>query len=315
MARNKAAAVAINNPQLVSENDVLGTQPKIAVAITCYNKERFIAAAIDSALLQSAIVVVIDDASADRSWEIISGYKDIHGLRQNVNQGAGAATVDAIEFARKLGADFVALLDGDDVLAPQAIEHYASVIDNYGADAIYSGVVRSRDQDMRSESVPCNPAGAVERIENSFARVMEKNLGTTAVCAKPSLMLADLTRSARIQDYQLAFSLHRNAKSLFYSSEKTHYSSQAEIGKNLSEDHVAILSSAVVCYSHVFHLAQNEPGFKKFRERAFHRALRLRRYKVYPGSVRTLYYILTPFKKLFPGNLKHKVIVASSRYV
>jgi len=53
--------------------------PKISVVIQCFNRERYIAEAIESVLDQgypNLELIVIDDDSTDGSWEVIQRYKD-----------------------------------------------------------------------------------------------------------------------------------------------------------------------------------------------------------------------------------------------
>ena len=95
--------------------------PLVTVVIVNYNYEKFLAAAIDSALDQSYApleVIVVDDGSSDGSREIIAGYA--HKIRpffQN-NAGQGAAYNAGWLAAR---GEFVLFLDSDDVLVRDAI--------------------------------------------------------------------------------------------------------------------------------------------------------------------------------------------------
>jgi glycosyltransferase involved in cell wall biosynthesis len=95
--------------------------PLVTVVIVNYNYEKFVAAAIDSALDQSYApleVIVVDDGSSDGSREIIAGYA--HKIRTifQSNAGQGAAYNAGWLAAR---GEFVLFLDSDDVLMRDAI--------------------------------------------------------------------------------------------------------------------------------------------------------------------------------------------------
>ena len=95
--------------------------PLMTVVIVNYNYEKFLAAAIDSALDQTYApleVIVVDDGSSDGSREIIAGYAPrIRTVFQN-NAGQGAAYNAGWLAAR---GEFVLFLDSDDVLVRDAV--------------------------------------------------------------------------------------------------------------------------------------------------------------------------------------------------
>jgi glycosyltransferase involved in cell wall biosynthesis len=95
--------------------------PLMTVVIVNYNYEKFLAAAIDSALDQTYApleVIVVDDGSSDGSREIIAGYAPkIRAIFQN-NAGQGAAYNAGWLAAR---GEFVLFLDSDDVLVREAV--------------------------------------------------------------------------------------------------------------------------------------------------------------------------------------------------
>jgi glycosyltransferase involved in cell wall biosynthesis len=96
-------------------------RPLATVVIVNYNYEKFIAAAIDSALEQSyepLEVVVVDDGSTDGSREIIADYKDRVRTVLQDNAGQGAAYNAGWRAAQ---GEFVLFLDSDDVLTKEAI--------------------------------------------------------------------------------------------------------------------------------------------------------------------------------------------------
>lgn len=106
--------------------------PKVSVIIPTYNRERFIADAIDSVLTQTYDdfeVIVVDDGSSDGTPAILSRYADdrlIH-LRQN-NNGRSRARNRALAIAR---GKYIAFLDSDDVYLPDKLALQVSFLDSH----------------------------------------------------------------------------------------------------------------------------------------------------------------------------------------
>ncbi len=96
---------------------------KITTIVTVYNLEAFVADAIDSVLSQtrpSDEIIVVDDASTDRSPAIVARYGDrVRYIRQPQNGGALKNTLSGL---REAQGDLVAFLDGDDVWIPTKLE-------------------------------------------------------------------------------------------------------------------------------------------------------------------------------------------------
>ncbi|WP_299567685.1 glycosyltransferase family 2 protein [uncultured Sulfitobacter sp.] len=104
--------------------------PAVAtIVIAAFNAAHTIRAAIDSALAQTAPVeiVVVDDASQDHTAEIVDAIAktvpNLRLLRQDHNAGPAAARNRAIAHST---APWVAVLDADDVMAPNRIATLAA---------------------------------------------------------------------------------------------------------------------------------------------------------------------------------------------
>lgn len=88
--------------------------PTLSVIIPAYNRERTIAATIDSVLAcgQAAEIIVVNDGSTDRTAEVVRDYGSRVSLIEQANAGPSMARNNG--FARSSG-DVVAFLDSDDV--------------------------------------------------------------------------------------------------------------------------------------------------------------------------------------------------------
>ncbi|MCB0397922.1 MAG: glycosyltransferase [Flavobacteriales bacterium] len=104
----------------------------VSVVIPAYNQERFIAETLQSVLDQSYTnleVVISDDASTDRTCDIIRGFADrdarIRPLFSEKNQGISQNFNRAFDHCQ---GEFTAFLGGDDVMLPGKIETQVNLL-------------------------------------------------------------------------------------------------------------------------------------------------------------------------------------------
>jgi glycosyltransferase involved in cell wall biosynthesis len=93
----------------------------VSILIPCYNAERWIAHAIDSALAQAwneKEVIVVDDGSTDSSLDVIRRFGDRIRWETGPNRGGGAARNRLLELA---DGQWIQYLDADDYLLPNKI--------------------------------------------------------------------------------------------------------------------------------------------------------------------------------------------------
>jgi glycosyltransferase involved in cell wall biosynthesis len=116
--------------------------PKVSILIPCYNADRWIAQAIDSALNQTypnTEVIVVDDGSSDRSLEIIKSYSDRVRWETGANQGGNIARNRLLELST---GDWLQYLDADDYLLPEKVERQMDCLANAPqADVICSPAI------------------------------------------------------------------------------------------------------------------------------------------------------------------------------
>lgn len=95
--------------------------PYVSIVIPCYNAERFVGQAIQSALDQNyphKEVIVIDDGSTDASLEIIKSFGDALRWESGPNRGGCAARNRGLKLAR---GELVQFHDADDLLHPEKL--------------------------------------------------------------------------------------------------------------------------------------------------------------------------------------------------
>jgi len=105
--------------------------PRVSVLIAVYNAAQFLGEAISSVLAQSYRnfeLIAVDDCSSDASLAILQSFNDprVRIIKHDVNMGASISRNDALAAAR---GEFVAILDADDVCAPERLERQIAFLD------------------------------------------------------------------------------------------------------------------------------------------------------------------------------------------
>lgn len=100
----------------------------VSIIINNYNYDRFLAEAIDSALNQTynnIEVIVVDDASTDNSFQVISSYGEkIEPVLRSENGKQAAALNDGFAVSK---GEIIIFLDADDFLFEEAVENIITV--------------------------------------------------------------------------------------------------------------------------------------------------------------------------------------------
>jgi glycosyltransferase involved in cell wall biosynthesis len=94
--------------------------PCISVIVPAYNRERYLGAALESALEQDCPpleIIVVDDGSTDGTARVARSYPEVRYLYQS-NQGAATARNTGIAASR---GEYLTFLDSDDLWEPQKL--------------------------------------------------------------------------------------------------------------------------------------------------------------------------------------------------
>ncbi len=120
----------------------MNRKPLISVIVPVYNVEEYLPRCVDSILAQSydhLEVILVDDGAKDGSGAICDGYaaKDprVRVIHQE-NGGLSSARNAGIQEAR---GDYLAFVDSDDWIEPDAYAHMLDRMERYGAKLVCGG--------------------------------------------------------------------------------------------------------------------------------------------------------------------------------
>jgi len=121
--------------------------PKVTVLMPVHNGAPYLRQAVDSILGQTYPefeLLVIDDASTDGSWDILSALRDprIRLVRHAENLDLVATLNEGLELAR---GEYVARMDQDDISLPERLERQAAFLDRQGEVGIVAVAARLID--------------------------------------------------------------------------------------------------------------------------------------------------------------------------
>lgn len=95
---------------------------KILVVVPAYNEEKLIAGVLKTIPEWVDAIVVVDDASKDRTSEIVNSLKEkdsrIALIVHSENKGVGASIADGYKWALKNGYDVAVVMAGDGQMDP-----------------------------------------------------------------------------------------------------------------------------------------------------------------------------------------------------
>lgn len=130
--------------------------PRVTVGMTLFNVEKYLPVALDSLLAQDYAdfeIVACDNASTDRTWDIILGYaardRRIRAYRNETNIGQAGNFRRVVELAR---GELFKLQAHDDLTAPGFLRQCVAALDAAGPRAVLAyprtRLIGARGQDL-----------------------------------------------------------------------------------------------------------------------------------------------------------------------
>ena len=130
----------------------------VSVIVPTYNCRAFLAKALDSVFAQTFRefeLIVVDDGSTDNTAEVLKPYSGDNRLRYLYQQNSGVAA------ARNAGAhlsqaEYLAFLDADDMLAPNALERMKTALDQTRASWCLVDILKINGdkREIRRSNIP-----------------------------------------------------------------------------------------------------------------------------------------------------------------
>ncbi|MFA5663593.1 glycosyltransferase family 2 protein [Castellaniella sp.] len=159
--------------------------PRVSVILTSFNHEPFLGQAINSVLQQSFTdheLVILDDASSDGSWSLISSVDDARvSARRSERPGQIVHLIN--QAIADASGEFIAIHHSDDIWMPEKLERQVAYLDAHpevGATFTWAQVIDEHGNKVRNEWLNPPERSRWELLRHVFD-------GTIALC-QPTLV-------------------------------------------------------------------------------------------------------------------------------
>ena len=112
-----------------STNDIL-------IAIPVYNEFRYVDDILTTVCKYHSNILVVNDGSDDGTDKLLKEHKSIKTITHKTNEGYGQSLIDAFEFAKSEGHDWIITMDCDHQHQPSYIPKFFDRIEKDDADII-----------------------------------------------------------------------------------------------------------------------------------------------------------------------------------
>lgn len=160
-------------------------EPLISVIIPVFNMERYLSACLDSILSQSyknLEIIIINDGSTDFSLKIAETYaekEDRIKVYSYPNEGLSEARNRGLKLAT---GDYVAFVDADDILLPNALQQLEKFITKEKADIVEGKIIHKKF--YKISKPPVKPIYKNFTPQGAIADVLYQKKLLPSVCGK-----------------------------------------------------------------------------------------------------------------------------------
>ncbi|MBI4871677.1 MAG: glycosyltransferase [Candidatus Riflebacteria bacterium] len=147
---------------------------RVTIAVVVYNGERYLSAALESALAQThrdIEVLVVDDGSTDGSVELVRGFcrrsSRVRFHRHERNLGIGAAMRTCVGL---VATEWFVILEQDDLLLPDCVARQLAVLAAFPEAAVISGRAHLIDESGKRIGAAYHAPMTVARLRELVER-------------------------------------------------------------------------------------------------------------------------------------------------
>lgn len=205
--------------------------PTIAVLVPAYNEERVIEGTILSVLegdYPALSVVVIDDGSADATWDKIEGWQArdsrVQGVMQRPNQGKAAALNTGID---EVDAEILVTVDADTVLERDALRRLvAPLLHDPRVGGVAGNIKVGNRQNLITvlQSIEyVTGLNLVRRAEHRLGCIMTAPGAATAWRRSAIVSVGGFSAETRVEDTDLTLAVQRAGWKVLYQPDAVAY--------------------------------------------------------------------------------------------
>jgi len=241
-------------------------KPTVSVIIPTYNRANWVARSIQSVLnqtFQDFEIIIVDDASADSTAEVINSFGDprIRYIRHEQNRGGAAARNTGIRMAR---GKYIAFQDSDDEWLPEKLSKQIKVIESVPArvGVVYTDMWRihkGKRKNLRSPII--RPEDGII-YKQSLDRIKGIGIQTTLIKRECFNVVGMFDESfPRFIDLEFFFRL---SKYYYFYKINEPLVNYYDIGEGISfNDEAIIIANELLFKKHYFDIAKNKRSLAK----------------------------------------------------
>ena len=109
-------------------------QLKICVIVPTYNNDKTLKRVLDSILIYTSNIIVVNDGSTDATSQILENYNHLVQIHHPKNAGKGMALSNGFKRALDLNYDYAITIDSDGQHFASDISNFISALENEGEE-------------------------------------------------------------------------------------------------------------------------------------------------------------------------------------